>query len=138
MAAHYGQPRRLNAVTVVLILIAMAIAYWFWRFFPAYFDAWNVDHILREGVTSTYQVMRIREPERSKRLKEIVDKTRADVQKQAGITDPNLIVDLNLDGDKAVMSADYHVIVTHPYTTRTTTLHFVRAEKASNKKVEWE
>lgn len=136
--ATYAQPRRLNAVSAVLILIALAGAYWFWRFFPAYFDAWNVDHILRESVSMTYRLMKLREPERSKQLKELVDKARADIQKQGNVSDPDLIVGLNLDGDKATMSAEYHVIVTHPYVSRTTTLHFKRAETTNNKKVDWE
>jgi hypothetical protein len=134
----YAQPRRLNAVTVVMLLMVAAAAYWFWRFFPAYFDAWNVDHVLREAVTSTYRVIRVREPERTKRLKEIVDKARADVIKQGEVTDPNLLVNLNLDGDKATMTADYHVVVTHFYISKTTTLHFLRTAITSVKKVEWE
>lgn len=140
MAARisYGQPRKLNAVTALMILIALAGAYWFWRFFPAYFDGWNVDHILRESVTATYRLMHLGEPARTKALKELVNKAREDIQKQANVTDPNLLVDLNLDGDNATMSADYRVVITHPYLTQTTTLHFVKAEKTNIKKVEWE
>jgi hypothetical protein len=134
----YGQPRRFNLLTGAMLLVVLAGAYWFWRFFPAYFDGWNVDHVLREAVTSTYRVVRIREPERGKRLKEIVDKARADVMKMGNVTDPNLLVNLNLDGDKATMTADYHVVITHPYTPRTTTLHFVKVEATSVKRVDWE
>jgi hypothetical protein len=134
----YGQPRRLNAVTATMLLIVLAAAYWFWRFFPAYFDSWNVDHVLREAVTSTYNVVRMPEPQRTQRLKDIVDKARADVMKMGNVTDPDLTVDFNLDGDQAKMTADYHVVITHPYVKRTTTLHFVRSEKTSVKKVEWE
>lgn len=134
----YGQPRRFNILTATMLLVVLAVGYWFWRFFPAYFDGWNVDHVLREAVSSTYRVMRIREPERTKRLKEIVDKARADVIKMGNVTDPDLIVNLNLDGDKATMTADYHVVITHPHLTRITTLHFVKAETTSVKKVDWE
>jgi hypothetical protein len=134
----YGQPRRLNVLTGTLLLMALAVGYWFWRFFPAYFDGWNVDHVLREAATSIYRVVRVREPERSKRLKEIVDKAREDVVKLGHVTDPDPIVELNLDGDVATMRADYHVVITHPYTARTTTLHFVKSEKTSVKKVDWE
>ena len=135
---RYGQPRRLNVVTFVLLLGVLAVAYWFWRFFPAYFDGWNVDHVLRESASQVYKVVRIPEPARTRRLKEIVDQCRANVIKMGNVTDPNLLVNLNLDGDKAMMSADYHVVITHPYTPRTTTLHFQKQVTTSVAKVEWE
>ena len=63
MADKYG-PKRLNAVTVGLLLFALAAGYWFWRFFPAYFDGWTVDHILKETAAAVYRANRLREPER--------------------------------------------------------------------------
>jgi hypothetical protein len=136
----YGQPRRFNVVTISLLLIAMAAGYWIWRFFPAYFDAWNVDHILREGVTASYRPLRLQEPGRSRNLTVIVEKTKDDIIKKVGIADPHLDVTLEVspNGDKATMIADYTVVVTHPYIDKTTTVHFHRAETTDTKKVDWE
>jgi hypothetical protein len=134
----YGQPRRLNAFTVTLLILFLAGGYWLWRFFPAYFDAWTVDHVLKEAATSVYNVSRMREPERTQRLKEIADKARADAIKLGHVTDPDLNVELNLDGDKATVRAEYQVIVTHPYIHRTTTLRFVRTAQSNVKRVDWE
>jgi hypothetical protein len=136
--AEYTQPRRLNAVTMVLLLIAAATAYWFWRFFPAYFDGWSVDHILRESASATYRVMRLNEPARTKTLKAIVDKAREDIATKANVSDPDLVVDLNIDGNMATMTANYHVVITHPWINRTTTLHFTKSEKSDIKRVDWE
>ena len=113
MAVGYG-PRRINAVTVIMILWRAAAGYWVWRFFPAYFDGWTVDHLLKEAASSTYQLNRLNEPERTKQLKALVDKTRADIIKQGNVTDPDLVVNLDIDGDNVAVSADYSVVITHP------------------------
>jgi hypothetical protein len=135
---RYGQPRRLNAVTFVMILIGLAAGYWVWRFFPAYFDGWNVDHTLKEAASETYKLNRMQEPERTKVLKELVDRTLANIRKQGSVTDPDLSVNLDIDGDKVAVTADYHVEITHPLITRTTMLHFHKTETANIKKVNWE
>ncbi|MGZ3405100.1 MAG: hypothetical protein ACXVAN_01565 [Polyangia bacterium] len=134
----YGQPRRLNTVTFVMILMGLAAGYWVWRFFPAYFDGWNVDHLLKEAASKTYRLNRMQEPERTKELTKLVDKTRADIIKQGNVTDPELSVNLDIQENNVAMTADYHVEITHPMITRTTTLHFHKTETADIKKVNWE
>jgi hypothetical protein len=136
--ASYGQPRRLNVVTFVMILMALAAGYWLWRFFPAYFDGWSVDHLLKEAASKTYRLNRLDEPERTKELTALVNKTKADIAKQGNVTDPDLLVNLDIDGNNVAVSADYKVVITHPYINKTTTLHFHRSESADIKKVNWE
>lgn len=136
--ARYGQPRRLNVVTASMLLAALGAGYWMWRFFPAYWDGWTVDHLLREAASSTYKLVRLREPLRSKELKALVDKTRADIIQQANVSDPDLAVNLDLQDDQVVVSADYSVVVTHPLVDKTTTLRFHKLASESVKKVNWE
>ncbi len=138
--ATYGQPRRFNAVTITMLLLAAAGGYWLWRFFPAYFDAWTVDHLLKEAASKTYRLNRLNEPDRTKELKALVEKTRLDIMKQANVTDPELDVTLDIpdDGKNCAVSADYSVIVTHPMVTTTTKLHFHRTEQADITRVRWE
>ena len=112
--------------------------YWLWRFFPVYFDGWSVDHVLKEAASKTYRMNQLKEPERTKALTDLVDKTRADVIKQGNVTDPDLKVNLDIDGDNAAVSADYRVVVTHPVINKTTTLHFHKSETANIKRVNWE
>ena len=133
----YG-PKRINAVSVTMVLILAAVAYLGWRFAPVYFDAWTVEHTLREAANETYRVARIAEPARSQQLKVIVDKARADIVRLANVDDPDLNVSLDLDGDVVAVAADYTVIVTHPYINKKTVLHFHKREKTSIKRVEWE
>jgi len=134
----YGQPRRLNLVSGIMILMGLAAGYWVWRFFPAYFDGWTVDHLLKEGASKTYRLNSLNEPERTKQLKELVDKVRADIQKQGNVTDPDLVVSLDLEGNNVAIGAEYSVIITHPLIRNTTTLHFHKKESADIKRVNWE
>jgi len=134
---EYGKPRRLNAVSFAFILLLCAGGYWMWRFFPSYFNAWTVDHILAESASEVYRVNRYGEPDRTNGLHSIIDKAKADIANKADVHDPDLVVGLNIDGDKATVTADYRVVVTHPYLSRTTTLHFQRSETADIKAVNW-
>jgi hypothetical protein len=135
----YGQPRRLNAVTITMILLALAAGYWMWRFFPAYFDGWTVDHILMEAASSTYRINRYQEPGRTKALTDLVEETRKKIQQQANITDPDLDVSVDIpeNGEDCAMTATYSVVVTHPFGHYTTTLHMKRTAHADIKRVKW-
>ena len=136
--AQYGTPRRLNALTIFMLLGVIVAGYWFWRFFPSHFDAWTIDHILKEGATEVYHANRLNEPARTLTLREIVEKAKLKIIKQVGIRDPELVVNLNVDGDKATMSADYSVVITHPGVAYTTPMHFHREKGADIKNIKWE
>jgi len=57
--AEYGRaPRRINAVSVTLFLIALSAGYLLWRFFPPYFDSWTVEHTLKDAANQTYAAHR--------------------------------------------------------------------------------
>lgn len=139
---RYGQPKRLNVVTVTMLLLLLAAGYWMWRFFPAYFDSWSVAHILRESVAEVYKASRLNEASRGQALQEIVDRAITKIRSptRVGITDPDLVVNLEIDPDTqaATMTADYCIVVTHPWITQTTTLRFHQSETMSVKKVNWE
>jgi hypothetical protein len=135
---EYGKPRRLNWFSGTLILLAVGFGYFMWRFFPYYLDAWTVDHVLRETATAVYRANRMNEPDRTTTLRQLLDKAKEDIRKQAGIQDPELTVGVDIEGDSALMSAEYSVVVTHPLVDRTTRLHFHREEKADIKRVDWD
>jgi hypothetical protein len=137
MAVAYG-PRRFNALTAFMILCGLGAGYWCWRFFPAYFDGWTVDHALREAASGSYKAARLSEPTRSKQLKLLVDGARETIVQKAHVTDPDLLVNMDLDGDIATVSADYSVVITHPYINKTTTLHFHRTATTNTKRVDWD
>ncbi len=135
---EYGQPRRFNSVTVTLILLALGAGYWMWRFFPVYFDGWTVDHILKESASEVYRANRLSEPERTETLTAIVQKSKKKIREQTAVIDPELVVNLEVLENDAAMSAEYSMVVTHPVTSKTTTLHFFRKEHADIKRVDWD
>jgi hypothetical protein len=138
MAKNYRQPRRLNSVTVIMLLMFLAGGYWMWVFFPVYWDAWTVDHQLREGASALYQLNLLNEPERSDRMRKLLQKVQADCVRLAHITDPEFDVVLDMEGDNVMMRADYTVKLRHPVGNFTTVLHMKRSEKANVKRVSWD
>jgi hypothetical protein len=134
----WGAPRRLNAVSITLIVLCLAAAYWLWTFFPAYFNAWTVDHTLKETAAAVYRANLLREPERSTELRALLQKARGEIVHKAGVTDPKLKVNLEITGTSAKLTADYKVIVSHPFVSRKSTLEFHRSASANIKKVTWD
>jgi hypothetical protein len=134
----YQKPRRLNAVSGTLIALALLFGYWMWRFFPVYFDAWTVDHILIDIGAQVYNANRLGEPARTDTLRDLLEKAKLDMRKKADVTDPDLSVSMNIDGDNCVLTADYIVKVTHPLVASQTVMHMHREEKADVKRVDWD
>lgn len=140
-SVKYGQPRRINAFSVTLLLGFLAFVYLAWRFGPVYLDAWSVDHSLKEGATEVYRMFRLPEDTRINLQNELVERIVKDIRKKAGITDPELEVSLDVDEETqtATMTATYHVIVSDPLSLLPPAdLHMVREQTMSLKKVEWE
>lgn len=135
---EYGQPRRLNAVSLTMLLMFAAFAYAVWRFFPHWFDAWTVDHTLKVKASEVYNVNRLGEPDRTNALIAIVEKAKAEIRTKAGINDPELTVSMRLEGDKALLVAEYDVVVTHALVSKTTRVHFKRQGDANIKTVDWD
>ena len=108
-------PRGFNLVTVLLLLVAAAAGYGVWKYFPPYFMAWQVDHILAEGGARSYKFCRQNEPGRSQQKQALTDDVRAKIV-QLGVVDPELTVSMEWVGNAERMdvTADYRVLVQHP------------------------
>lgn len=136
--ANYRQPRRLNSVSIFMLLAALAGGYWMWVFFPVYWDAWTVDHQLREGASELYKLNLLAEPERTKQMQKLLKKVQSEAIRLGHITDPDFEVILEMEGDNVLMMGEYTVKVRHPVGNYTTVIHFRRSEKANVKKVSWD
>jgi hypothetical protein len=134
----YRTPRRLNAVSVTLLLGAIAGVYWLYVFFPIYWDGWTVDHELREAAAACYQINRYAEPARTEELRKLLKKTRETTIGLAHITDPAFDVELEIEGDDAVLIAKYDVVVKHPFGNYKSVVHMKRSQHANIKQVKWE
>jgi len=134
----YRQPRRLNIVTIAMFLALAGAGYWMWVFFPVYWDAWTVDHQLREAAALCYRINLQSEPGRSTELQKLLKKVQADSARLAHITDPDLDVSLEIEGDILLLHATYKVDVRHPIGNFVTHLSMRRTEKANLKRVSWD
>jgi len=134
----YAKPSRFNSVTITLLLLAIAGGYWMWRFFPAYFDAWSVDHLLKEASSTMYRLNRLKEPLRTTEMKKSLDKLRVDIMKKGNVTDPDLDVQLEIDGNLATVTATYQLTVVLAPSNKKVVLHMNRRETANVKAVNWD
>ena len=134
----YRQPKKLNVVTGMMLLAVAAAAYWMWIFFPFYWDAWTVDHQLREAAAQCYKINVQTEPSRSIELRKLLKKVQADSIRLAHITDPDFDVALEIDGTNLFLNADYKVEVRHPVGHIVTIVKMHRTQKADIKRVQWD
>jgi hypothetical protein len=134
----YKTPRRLNSVSIAMILLLAAAGYWMWVFFPVYWDAWTIDHQLREAAALCYRINRYAEPGRSIELRKLLKKVQGDAISLAHITDPDFDVTLEIEGDNLFLHAIYKVVVRHPVGNFVTTMSMNRTEKANIKQVSWD
>ncbi len=138
MATDYKQPRRLNIVSGILLLLLAGAGYWSWKFLPAYLEAWSVDHILKEQVSRVYKIMMMGEPDKTNELTKLVETAKADIKKKAGVTDAGIVVHLNVDVTVATLTADYKVRVNHDWFNRTSVMQMHRVATADIKRVDWD
>lgn len=138
MATDYKQPRRLNVVSGALLLMLAAAGYWCWKYMPIYIEAWSVDHVLKEQVSRVYKMMQMGEPDKTNELTKLVETAKADIRKKSGVTDPNVVVNLNIDVTVATMTADYKVRVNHDWFNKTSIVELHRVAVSDIKRVDWD
>jgi hypothetical protein len=131
-----AEPRRLNVVTLLMLLGLAAGGYWFWKFFPVYYTGWQVDHLLSEAGAESYQVVRLGEGVREAKRAEIERSTRERIV-ALGVDDPDLRVTVELEPKLATVTADYEAVVQHPVAGKRTVLAMHRSEVTDLQRVKW-
>jgi hypothetical protein len=129
-------PRSFNLFSLFLLLCFAAGGYWTWKFFPHYFRAFQVDHILSEGANRSYKISRMREPLQSQSKQSLIEEMRKRVV-ELGVTDPEMTVGLDFEGEKVTATSDYTVVVAHVIEGKFTVIPFHRTATADLKKVDW-
>ena len=129
-------PRRFNLFTVFLLFLFVAGGYWTWQFFPHYFRGWQVDHGLADGASRSYKLSRMREPLQSTSKAQLIEEMRKKVV-ELGITDAEMTVGLDFEGQQVTASCDYTVVVNHPVADKVTVLTMHRTAVGDLKRVDW-
>lgn len=131
-----AEPRRLNVVTVVLLLGLAAGGYWFWKFFPVYYTGWQVDHLLAEAGAESYQVAQYPAGPREQKRAELERRTRDRIV-ALGVDDPDLKVAIDLEGHQATVTADYEAVVQHPVGNKQSVIALHRSAVTDITRVKW-
>lgn len=131
-------PRSFNFFTVFLILAFAAAGYGVWKYFPVYFMAWQVDHVLADGGARSYKFCRQTEPGRAQQKQALADDLRAKVM-QLGVVDPELTVNVEWVGnaERVEVTADYRAVILHPG-GRFTVLPFHRKSSTDLSRPVWD
>lgn len=136
MDSHSG-PSSFNFVTFLLLVAAAAATYWVWLYFPHYYNAVKVKDELAKEANQVYKMNIVREPDRTLELRKIVETTKNNVRTITGTLDPNLEIELDLDGDDANLSADWTMEI-HHLGNKVSRLHFHRMYKFDLKLIQWD
>jgi hypothetical protein len=123
MAVSYKKPSKINAVSLLFLLIVAGLIYAGVQFGPPYYRNWKARGILAESVNKYY----------AKRLlngateAEFLDQLRKEVESQMrslGIVDEKLRVFFDKNAKEVGGGAEYEVRVEHPLVKKTTVLYF--------------
>jgi hypothetical protein len=124
-------PSSLNVVSLLLLLVLGGAGYGAWKFFPVYWQAWQVDKVLADGTTRAYYVAKIANGFEQAQAKErLIRDLRAEVV-ALGVRDPDMALGLSFSGDRVDLTCDYRAIVIHPVAQRFTVMPMHRLANGS-------
>jgi|SRR5579871_3135292 len=129
-------PRRINFVTLLLLVAAASGGYWMWKFFPHYYRSWQVDNALADAAAHVYQLAQLAEPNRSQAVAELREQTRAKVV-SLGVDDPEMGLRIEIVDKNAIATCDWTVVVRHALVDKQSVLRFHKTASADLKRVDW-
>lgn len=120
----YKQPRKLNMVSLVVLLGILAGVYAAVQFGPVYARKWKAKEILSESVHQYYTRRRVSGGEEQSYLQGLREKTVAALR-AAGIVDPNLMLSFTKSPRLDVTGIlEYEEVISHPGVNKITRLRF--------------
>ena len=124
--AHYKQPSRINAVSMLLGLVAIGAIYVAAKFGPHYWRERKVAELLGVAVNHFY---------RERSMPGVEDAIRADLDakiRALGVEDPELRILVERTPNLLRVSASYTVVISHPG-HKITTLRFAPSAQTDTK-----
>lgn len=125
-------PSRLNAGMLLVVLVLGGAGYWVWKFFPHYFTAYQVDHVLAEGAAKSYRISLMRGLDLSRAKQALMD----DMRKQVvglGVVDPDMALEAVFEDGRVNVVCDYRAVIVHPMVGRFTVIKMHRTATESLK-----
>jgi hypothetical protein len=108
----YPAPRRLNVVTILLLLGLAAGAYIGFKFGPVYWQRYKVDEVLTDIAFQAMDLRLATPAERAEEEVALVEKARGRILELGGIDADRLSV--YFESDASLIHAEYSVVVHHP------------------------
>ena len=93
--------------------------------------------MLHDGAMRTYKIQRLDEPMRSQERQKLVETMREKVV-GLGVDDPEMSVDLEVEGEEVTVTCDYAVEVHHPVAEKISVIVMHRKSHGDLKRVDWD
>jgi hypothetical protein len=116
---NYKKPSSFNFVSFLMVLAALAGAYWAWKFGPVYYKRYKVEEVLREGSSEASGIRRMNEAAQLQISQQVLDRVTERLQSR-GITPEDNGLTVYFDDHYRRLEADYVVVVRHPVGKPTT------------------
>jgi hypothetical protein len=124
---NYKAPRRLNWVSVLIILGLLAMAYAGWKFGPAYWKGYKVDEVLSDYRNRASDLPGLSPQFQSAEADRIKGEVYQRLQ-ELGIGDTEeQPLEVDFGPNFSYLYARYQIIVKHPF-GKTTTMKFLRKQ----------
>jgi len=122
MAQHYEKPSKLNAVSFLLILLAIAGAYGAIQFGPLYYHRWKAAGVLSESVNAIYPKRNAQGEFETQLYDELRKSTEAKLR-EIGITVP-LTITFSKNPQTITGTIEYTDVVKHWFVNKTSSVSF--------------
>jgi hypothetical protein len=122
--AAYKQPRKINWVSFLFILVGIGLIYGLVQFGPPYYRKWKVKGVLAESANKLFPRRR---QVKTGIAEEFLEKVKQDTRKairEIGVEDPSIKVNVTVEDKEVSVSVDYTERINHPFVTKDTVLHF--------------
>ncbi len=130
--AKINKPSRINAVSVTVVLIILAIGYSLVQFGPAYLRKWEVRSSLDGFLMEYYQKRHVDDQHLGKFLDDLTERAE-DKLYAIGIDDKELTVDFDRQGPTLMATTSYEEVIRHPLINKVTRLRYHIVRKKSVK-----
>jgi hypothetical protein len=123
MRQSYKKPRKLNFVSVLVILILLSLFYVLIQFGPPYWRKWKAKEALSESASKVYGKRYVSDEAAAPFLEQVQQQTMAKLR-DFGIEDPDLKVNVIKDSEEITVEAEYMERIKHPLIGKYTNLRF--------------
>jgi hypothetical protein len=131
---NYKKPRRINVVSILMLLLLAGGVYAGVKFVPVYFQAFKVDSVLNDMKSQGLDLLRVTDPSVRQDSEDKIIGAAVEKIRDLGIIDhEDQPLEVWFSDNYTYFNAKYRVVVSHPF-DKHTTMTFHRKEKLPTEK----